>query len=111
MTVFYLYVQAPRYVHIIRVVAAIVMENPVKSEAGPASRNYFLYCGGEFLSCGTESYSSSVLKSIGFSLECCEHTNDALLQSWEYYEKVKKRHCSGVALSMKVRECCSKTSL
>ena len=31
-----------------------------------------------------------MLKSNGFSLECCENTNDALLQSGGYYEKVKK---------------------
>ena len=75
MTVFYQYIQAPRYVHIVRVVAAIVKENPVKSEAGPfvASRNYFLYCGGEFLSCGTESYPAVCSKVIALAWSVAKH--------------------------------------
>ena len=50
MTVFYQYIQAPRYVHIVRVVDAIVKENPVKSEAGPfvASRNYIGWHWGDW---------------------------------------------------------------
>ena len=97
MTVFYQYIQAPRYVHIVRVVDAIVGTNLLKTEAGPfvASRNYFPYCRGEFLPRGTESHPAVCSKVMALA--------------WSV-AKTLTMPCSRAALLRKVRGCCTKAS-